>query len=274
VNNQRSVNTISIAKAALLANFSGRTNTKGYTDQPQDNLLPGIDLATVEGDLRRGDGDELGTKFCAVHSSSALAVNCFAPFKVQPARLRLLGHQGATKVEFERKLPIFRHGTAPNIDVWVEFGNDVIAVEAKLLEYFTPKKAKFSDAYDRLAPPESDSYWWSAYETAKNGLEQHLDRAQLIKHYFGLTKYLQAHPMRSSATLLYIYWQPSNADEIEECREHNKEIAFFADSVAGSPIKFRSMTYTGLSDEWNMLSDLASHANSLKTRYDVHMAVK
>ena len=46
-------------------------------------------------------------KFCAVHSSCALAVNCFAPFKVDPSRLRLLGKQGASNVEFEKKLPIF-----------------------------------------------------------------------------------------------------------------------------------------------------------------------
>jgi hypothetical protein len=46
------VNITSMAKAALLRNFSGSTDNKGYTKSPQENLLPGIDLATVEDDLR------------------------------------------------------------------------------------------------------------------------------------------------------------------------------------------------------------------------------
>jgi hypothetical protein len=62
------VNTTTRAKKALLRNFSGATDGKGYTRSPQENLLPGVDLATVESDLRRGDGDELRTKFMAVHS--------------------------------------------------------------------------------------------------------------------------------------------------------------------------------------------------------------
>ena len=138
------VNITTRAKAALLRSFSGATDRKGYTRSPQDNLLPGIDLATVEDDLRRGDGDELRTKFRAVHSSAALAVNCFAPFKVNPGSLLLLGKRGAKQVEFERKLPIFSGVGAPNIDVWIDRGRDVVAVESKLLEYLTPKKSEFS----------------------------------------------------------------------------------------------------------------------------------
>jgi hypothetical protein len=101
------VNIVSNAKAALLSNFSGRVD-KDYRHWTQENLLPGIDLATVEDALRGGDGDELRMKFCAVHSSCALAVNCFAPFKLQASRL--LGKDGASKVGFERKLRIFTGG--------------------------------------------------------------------------------------------------------------------------------------------------------------------
>lgn len=48
------VNVASIVKAALLCNFSGATDNKGYTLRPQENLLPGIDLATVEDVLGAG----------------------------------------------------------------------------------------------------------------------------------------------------------------------------------------------------------------------------
>ncbi len=269
------MNTASIAKAALLGNFignfSGAADKKGYTHLPQENLLPGIDLATVEDDLRNGDGDELRMKFCAVHSSCALAVNCFAPFKVQPSRLALLGEQGATRVEFEHKLNIFHGGTAPNLDVWIERGNGVVAVESKLLEYLTPKKSEFSPAYDRLAPPKSDPYWWRIYEEAKGGTEQHLDRAQLVKHYFGLNKFRKDHPEGLEPTLLYIFWEPLNWQELEECGKHKEEVECFADAVAHSQIKFRWMTYNDLWREWTGIPDLTTHAQRLKSRYQVRM---
>lgn len=163
------MNTVSIAKAALLGNFSGATDKKGYTRLPQENLVSGIDLATVEDDLRGGDGDELRIKFCAVHSSCALAVNCFAPFKANPTRLHLLGRQGATNVQFEKKLPIFDKGGCPNLDVWIEREDAIVAVESKLLEYLTPKTPEFSPTYEALAPPKTDPCWWGVYEEAKKG---------------------------------------------------------------------------------------------------------
>lgn len=52
-------------------------------------------------------------KFCAVHSSRALAVNCFAPFKVESSRLELLRKHRATTVEFEHKL------NTANMAAWV-----------------------------------------------------------------------------------------------------------------------------------------------------------
>src|SRR5437867_2354341 len=42
------MNIASTAKAALLRNFSGSADAKGYRKCPQDNLLPGIGLASIE----------------------------------------------------------------------------------------------------------------------------------------------------------------------------------------------------------------------------------
>jgi hypothetical protein len=69
------------AKLALCKRFGGVADRQGYVDWPQGNLIPGVRLDQFEADLRRGDGNELRMKFCALHSSAALAVNCFAPFK-------------------------------------------------------------------------------------------------------------------------------------------------------------------------------------------------
>jgi len=263
--------TASIAKAALLGTFSGATDRKGYTHWPQENLLPGIDLTAVEDDLRGGDGDELRMKFCAVHSSCALAVNCFAPFKVNPSRLQLLGKQRATNVGFEKKLPIFERGKSPNLDVWIERENDVVAVESKLLEYLSPKKPEFSPTYEGLAPPKSDPCWWEVYEEAKKGTEGYLDRAQLIKHYFGLNEFRHRHHECPKLTLLYLFWEPLNWSELGECRKHRDEVGDFAQAVANSPIKFRWMAYNDLWEEWSVVPDLAEHASHLKARYQVRL---
>lgn len=259
------------AKSALLRNFAGMTDKRGYTRLPQENLVSGIDLATVEDDLRGGDGDELRMKFCAVHSSCALAVNCFAPFKANPRRLHLLGQQGATNVQFEKKLPIFDKGRCPNLDVWIERENAIVAVESKLLEYLTPKASEFSPTYEGLAPPKTDPCWWGVYEEAKKGTEGHLDRAQLIKHYFGLNEFRHRHPECPRLTLLYLFWEPLNWSELGECRKHRDEVGAFAQAVAKSPIEFRWMTYNDLWEEWSTVPDLAAHASHLTARYQVRL---
>jgi hypothetical protein len=259
-----------LAKIALRSKFSGSADSKGYTYWPQENLLPGVDLATVEDDLRGGDGNELRMKFCAVHSSCALAVNCFAPFKVQPSRLVLLGKQEATKVDFEHRLKVFDESRAPNLDVWIERVHDVVAVESKLLEYLTPKRAEFSPRYDSLAPPKTDLRWWELYKEAK-GTEQHLNRAQLIKHYFGLNEFRKKHPEGLESTLLYLFWEPLNGNDVKDCRQHREEVRAFAQAVAASPIKFRWMTYNELWQEWSEIPDLAAHAGRLKARYEVRI---
>jgi|ERR1700690_2905437 hypothetical protein len=56
------------AKAALIRSFAGAANLKGYVDWPQANLVSGVRLEQL----------------FAIHSSAALAVNCFSPFKNRP----------------------------------------------------------------------------------------------------------------------------------------------------------------------------------------------
>jgi hypothetical protein len=265
------MNTTTKAMRELREKFSGITDDKGYTLSPQENLLPGINWALVEDDLRHGDGGELRMKFEAVHSSAALAVNCFGPFKDHPEMLRLPDKQGADQVKFEHKLPIFNEVGAPNIDVWIDRGRDVVAVESKLLEYFTRKKAEFSVAYEKLAPPNSDPVWWRVYERAKKGEHHHLDQVQLVKHYFGLNKFRKKNAEGAVPTLLYIFWEPLNWQDVEECRQHRDEVKEFEGSLVGSQIQFRWMSYSDLWEEWRAVPELEKHAQRLMDRYQVRL---
>jgi len=93
----------------------------GYLSTIDENLLPSVERQHFEADLLQGDGNELEGKFKAVHSSAAMAVNCFGPFKNAPGYLILAGRGGFGQVRFEAKSPTgLRGGRAPNLDVLAE----------------------------------------------------------------------------------------------------------------------------------------------------------
>ena len=254
----------------MQASFAGRTDLKGYVRVPEENLVAGVLMEHFESDLRRGAGDELRTKFCAVHSSAALAVNSFAPFKARPCDLVLLGRIGFDRLEFEKPLITGLEGIPPNLDVWLEREKEVIAIESKLLEYFKPKEAKFKDKYQRTVLPWAEDCWWNVLEEAKTAGKRHLDVAQLVKHYFGISNNLREQDV-GSGTLLYIFWEPMNWMEIEVCRQHRAEVEELDKRVANSRVKFRWMTYPQLWDAWSTVPLLAPHAANLKARYGVSM---
>jgi hypothetical protein len=107
--------------------------------RPEDNLLPGVRLEQFEQDLRRGAGNDLRMKFCAVHSSCALVVNTIAPFKDRPGDLVLLGQSGFEPPIFEKELPTGLRGTPPTLDVFLRRGSEVIAIESSLTDALQAK---------------------------------------------------------------------------------------------------------------------------------------
>lgn len=267
--NRSSQSFINSAKKALKDRFSGRDtpNAKGYVQSPNENLLSDIELNDVEPDLRAGAGDELRMKFCAVHSSAALAVNSFGYFKQRPQLLRLLGLDSFRPPTFERQCPTGLGGTPPNLDVWLQSDTNVVAVESKLLEYFTPKVAKYSKSYTRQRVNAEDC-WWSVLEDSKNRKEQHLDVGQLVKHYLGLRRFLSGSP-QLRVTLFYVYWEPSNADDISICIKHREEIERLEQQVADSQIQFAALSYPTVWAEWTQVPGVETHARNLITRYGV-----
>lgn len=255
------------AKAALNRNFTGTKDHSGYVNWPQANLVSGVRLDQFESDLRQGDGSELRMKFCAVHSSAALAVNCFAPFKDRREELFLLGQRGAVGIQFEKQMPIIPGRRPSNLDVWVDRGSSAVAIESKLLEYFEPKKPEFAEAYKAMETI-AEPCWWSVCKNAWNGDARQLDVAQLVKHYFGLRRFAAANdPLK--LTLLYLFWEPINWQDIAECFQHRVEVGNLADQVAMSSIAFRWMTYSSLWQEWMAIPQLREHASNLKARYEI-----
>ncbi|HRZ11253.1 MAG TPA: hypothetical protein P5567_02240 [Kiritimatiellia bacterium] len=262
-----------LVKDAYDRQAAAPSDERGYVARPEDNLVPGVRLEQFRADLEKGAGHELAGKFCAVHSSSALAVNTFAPFKDRPADLVLLGRSGFDPPVFEKPLPTGLHGTPPTLDVFLRRGNEVITVESKFLEYFAPKEAKFSASYNRVNLPWAEDCWWRVLEEAKAAGPRNLDVAQLVKHYFGISRLLARGDEKgwkpARATLLYLYWEPANAADLAVCLQHRKEIEELAARAANSKVIFRAMSYPDLWREWSALPALSKHTESLQRRYRV-----
>lgn len=198
---------------------------KGYAADFRDILLPMVSPEDFEADLSAGNGNELQTKFRAVHSSSALAVNAFAPFRRRIGELALLDHRGFSSLAFEQKCPTgLRRGTPPNLDVLVSGESGVVGIESKLTEYLTSHRARFSPAYAEQIQDgrREQGYFREMLRLIEEPVSYvWLDAAQLIKHAFGLARTKSERP----ATLLYLYWEPANPSASPVFAEHRREIA-------------------------------------------------
>ena len=236
-------------------------DNRGYVAHWEQNLVPGAPLAEIERDLRAGAGQELTSKFLAAHSSSALAVNTFAPWRSQV--LPLLGQNVGSfgSVHFEGPCPTGLQGTPPHLDV-LAVGESVLAIESKCTEWMRPQKAEFSDSYLSLRELHQ-SPWFKHMLELRDAPRRykHLGAAQLIKHAFGL---LTQYP-NEEVKLVYLFWEPTNAKQWQECECHRAEVEDFSRIVNGHALRFESLSYPELWEQWQ--SDSPSHLSYLQARY-------
>jgi len=224
---------------------------KGYAADFHGTLLPGGFPEDFEGDLSSGDGNEPETTFRAAHSSSGLAVNCFAPFRQRIADLTIPRHSGFDTLQFERKCPTgLRGGRAPNLDVVLTGPDSVLAIESKLTGYLSAHRADFSPAYEtQIRDARRDQGYFREMLRLRDRPDHYtwLDAAQLIKHAFGLARTFPDRPV----TLLYLFWEPANPNAGPEFAAHRDEIEEFRARVAGSSPTFEAMSYPELWQSWS-----------------------
>ena len=253
-----------------------RETPAGYTKRPEENLIPGIEVNDFWPDLGAGAGNELvdgsrdPAKFCAAFSSSALAVNAFGPFRHHPGNLDLLGYRGFSEAQFEKPLPTGLLGTAPHLDFYVAGTESYVCVESKFLETLWPKAAKFADSYQGAIDSLAEPKWRSVYAELKANprLFKFLDAAQLVKHYLGMRNTLGS--INVEQALLYVYWEPANAEEHEEFCRHRDEVRHLTEAVSDGQIRFLAQSYQQLWDEWRDTSTwggVEAHLSNLEQRY-------
>src|SRR4051794_29355772 len=105
-----------LALAARLAGLGVAVDADARVEHLRDAVVATIDdaaLGQIVADMREGSGGELTAsatrrpKLHSAHSSSALAVSAFGPWRLEPAGLTLADAGSFKRVYFEAKRPIF-----------------------------------------------------------------------------------------------------------------------------------------------------------------------
>jgi len=255
-----------------------RNQPPGYTLSLVENLVPGVRTEDFWEDLEHGDGSELSdspkapAKFCAAYSSSALVVNTFGPFRHYANHLALAGNSDFGETQFERKCPTGLRGIAPNLDFFAIGPNSVVAVESKFLETLRPKKAFFKESYNSVIQTQAEPAWQGMYTALLDNPTRfiHLDAAQLVKHYLGIRYTFR--DCRVPQVLLYLYWEPTNAEDIPEFEKHRQELKLFSREVEESEFRFAALSYSELWQYWTKGSrwgGMLAHIDALKQRYEL-----
>lgn len=254
-----------------IINQSNRRNQNGYVLNNEDNLIDGISMDLFYDDLMGGSGNELISKFNALYSSSALAVNNFAIVKKHLKDFSFLGYSGFTKSVFERQFKTGLGGTPPNLDFVLENDEVVIAFESKYLELLDLKEVKFKESYSKNNLRYLDNFWFELIDRYI-GEKLYLDVAQLIKHAIGLINYrLNLSTTKTQKVILvYIFWTPNNSEKFDEYEQHAKELSCFTDILNNqTDIEFISMTYNQFWSFYDETPIFKEHFYRLKCRYSI-----
>jgi hypothetical protein len=261
---------------ALKVKFGSDVDNEGYfiSSNPKDNLLNKnlSNWEKIREELNEGAGNELTAKFCAIHSSSALCVNNFAPFEEQLKEFYFLGCSNFNEATFEKKQPTRLGGTPPHLDFYLENENTIIGIESKFTEYFTKKSPNYENNLGKYLdnktlleylPDGFNDEIIKNYAT-KDLEKKYLDIAQLIKHTIGL---INNNKCKKRLKLVYIYWQPLNFDKYDECIQHNQEIISFKSKIDKFIDDFVPMSYNDFWSEFENNKLFKNHIEKMRERY-------
>ena len=143
-----------------------------------------------------GDGNELVSKACAVHSSSMLGYNFFHWIsKNNPLTLKFEDKTiEYTKVLFEVKIPVLKRSRSANMDiVLTNDNNDILFIESKFLEYLNLGKFDISDTYKREGAYYCNGKNWCTFISSLKTSEKKQywgGIKQEICHLIGLTNWI------------------------------------------------------------------------------------
>lgn len=277
---------ISFFKTAMLKHCSNLNiffDNIGYVGHPTDNLINSIDnWIEIKNELELGQGNELKPdkngviKFNAIHSSAALCVNNFSFFKKHINSIEFFGHSKFYDSIFEKK--ISTGISTPNLDFYLESNDVIIGIESKFTEFFSKKLPNHKDNLSKYVNRKKLEYLESEFQNLivqyRNSTHPlHLDVAQLLKHSMALLNYNKSRKnyinldSTLKPVLVYIFWEPKNANEYSIFETHRKEIEVFSNEIKDF-IDFKSISYPEFWDSLISNEEYASYLYQIKERYD------
>lgn len=242
------------------------------------NFLPDLPEARIVEALSRSPGHELRTgKFDSAESSAALVANGFGWFLERPAELPPLpgvpaGAVQSVDLEVEMRFP-WSGGRHPWLDVGIVTHTTLVGIESKRFEPYRPaKQTGFSEVYDRpVWGPNMARYTALAQGLIAGtvGFDA-LDAVQLVKHAYGIRT--RAEKRALGAVLVYLYaepeaWASGKPVDAGKRAAHRRDIARFADLVAGDDVVFVPLAWEDLLRQWAAVPALRAHAEAVRARF-------
>lgn len=203
-------------------------------------------------------------------SAAALTINSFLPWQVAPDHLPLAGWTGFGAIQFEVRCPTGLRGTPPSRPSGVARRG----------------RGRGDGALRRVPQPAQDRGRAVLRPPARRhpGLEpwlrqlrqlraqpagyRHLDLGALVKYALALGRTFPERP----TSLVYLFWEPLDADQFDEFQRHREELAELAEAARDARVTFVPQTFESMWRQWEQRSTpawLASHVRRLRARYSV-----
>lgn len=232
-----------------------------------DLLIGGIDDEQLPDALDR-------TRLRSPDSATALAINTFLPWQRAKHHLPLVGFVGFDAIQFEVRCPTGLRGTPPHLHLLALREQVAVAVAARCSEYLSRRKSPVAPSYDRLlATTPGLAPWQEQLERLRAAPRgwRYVDLGALVKYALALGR---TFPDRR-ATLLYLFWEPLDADRFDEFRRHRDELDRLVQALQDARIGLAAQSFEALWRDWARLPSptwLAGHVVRLRARYNVALS--
>lgn len=210
--------------------LTAKPDEKGYLTNYLDGIFPEGRNGIMRGGkfyqmFENGNGNELKTKACAVHSSSMLAYNFF--HWISPTHpLRFVDGIIYDKVYFEVKMPVLKTSTnAPaNMDV-VLLSQDchkMLCFESKLSEFCKSKPGEFANSYTKYENYYNNHFAEDFIKYIQNfsnvGHAYNEGIAQMVKHLIAITNLHQSNYAMTDMLMKNTFIEPDVAQKMQEAQ--------------------------------------------------------
>ncbi|HEX5078728.1 MAG TPA: hypothetical protein VFV80_06205 [Geminicoccaceae bacterium] len=242
-------------------------HANGRIRRVSDLLIDGIEQDRLPDALDRA-------RLRQPHSATALAINTFLPWQAAPGQMTLDRWTGFDAIQLVVRCPTGLRGTPPHLDVLALRDDAAVAVTVRCTEYLSRRRSPVAPSYDRLlaATPGLDPWLQQlAQLRAAPECRQRIDLGALVKHALALGRTFPDRP----TSLLYLYWEPLDAERFPEFGVHRRELGELADEVRAARVAFASRSFLSLWRDWDAQTQpawLARHVTRLRARYGVTLA--